>query len=452
MAAKSKKSTGSSNMSDIGDMGNQAQDNIMPPGTTGKYLVLLREDSDASAAKTLSNVAGLRVTDSRELGDDAGTFSAKSGTDGIIFRELGVVVVDAPPDQTKSLGIAAEGANDILAVEPEQVMYALDSLPSADYFRGYRDGVSQLVESVVGAGAAPSSDEDAGAAANPFNEINLTWGLQITRADVSTFTGKGIRVAVLDTGFDLGHPDFAGRNVTTRSFVSGQAVQDGHGHGTHCIGTSCGTRTPRTLPRYGIASEANIFVGKVLSNQGSGTDSSILAGINWAVGNNCVVISMSLGAPVAKGETFSPIYEAVARRSLAKGTLIVAAAGNESQRPFLIKPVGRPANCPSILAVAAIDPKRAVASFSCGAINGSGGEVNIAGPGVAVRSSWPRPTLYNTISGTSMATPHVAGIAALYAQANPNSRGMALWNLLVNNARAITLPVRDVGRGLVTAP
>jgi subtilisin family serine protease len=177
-----------------------------------------------------------------------------------------------------------------------------------------------------------------------------------------------------------------------------------------------------------------------------------LAGINWAVTSGCHIISMSLGSAVFPGQSFSPIYEQVAQRALAAGSLIIAAAGNESQRPGHIAPVAHPANCPSIMAVAALDVRFQVASFSCGGLNPQGGQVDIAGPGVSVRSSWPRPVLYNTISGTSMATPHVAGIAALHAEANPNARGLALANLLIQSARRLALPSRDVGSGLVQAP
>ena len=230
---------------------------------------------------------------------------------------------------------------------------------------------------------------------------------------------------------DLGHPDFVGRNITSRSFVAGQAVQDGHGHGTHCIGTACGSKRPAQLPRYGVAFESQIFAGKVLSNQGSGGDAGILAGIQWAINNQCAVISMSLGAAVSPGQGFSQIFEQVARRALAAGTLIIAAAGNESNRPALIAPVGHPANCPSIMAVGAIDQQFLVARFSCGGLNPQGGQVDIAGPGVAVISSFPRPVLRRTLSGTSMATPHVAGIAALIAQANPGARGRVLASLLM---------------------
>jgi subtilisin family serine protease len=229
-------------------------------------------------------------------------------------------------------------------------------------------------------------------------------------------------------------------------------VQDGHGHGTHCIGTACGPKQPQVLPRYGVAFNAAIFAGKVLSNQGSGSDAGILAGIEWAVTNRCAVVSMSLGAATVVGQSFSRVFENAARRALAAGTLIVAAAGNESERPALIRPVGHPANCPSIISVAALDSQLRIAPFSCGGINPQGGQVDLAGPGVRVRSSWPRPTLYRTISGTSMATPHVAGIAALLAEANPGVPAGVLGWYLLQSARRLDLPGRDVGVGLVQAP
>jgi subtilisin family serine protease len=317
-----------------------------------------------------------------------------------------------------------------------------------EYLRGYRDAVNNLCDKFLD----EAGESAEGIAALAFNENEITWGLQATKVPASRFTGRGIRVAVLDTGLDLGHPDLAGRQITAQSFVQGQPPQDGHGHGTHCIGTSCGPKLPGTLPRYGVAFEAEIFAGKVLSNQGSGGDAGILAGIQWAITNRCAVISMSLGAAVQPGQSFSAIFEQVAQRALAAGTLIIAAAGNESVRPQAIAPVGHPANCPSIMAVGAIDRNFRVAPFSCGGLNPQGGQVDLAGPGVAVRSSWPRPTLYNTISGTSMATPHVAGIAALWAQSNPTFRARALMSILTQSARRLPLPARDVGAGLVQAP
>ena len=98
---------------------------------------------------------------------------------------------------------------------------------------------------------------------------------------------------MLDTGLFLAHPDFIGRSVVSRSFIPGVvSANDGHGHGTHCTGTACGAFKPAVGPRYGIAHKANIFIAKVLSDQGSGVDGGILAGIDWAIANKCHVISM----------------------------------------------------------------------------------------------------------------------------------------------------------------
>ena len=148
-------------------------------------------------------------------------------------------------------------------------------------------------------------------------------GLIACKVPRSLRSGSGIKVAVLDTGLDLGHPDFAGRPVVSQTFV-GQPVQDLHSHGTHCIGTACGPKAPAgNTPRYGIAYWASIFVGKVLSNSGSGTGAGVLAGMNWAIANRCVVISMSLG----RSRRCKP-PTAAGRAALNNGLLIVAAAGN----------------------------------------------------------------------------------------------------------------------------
>jgi len=450
------------------------------PGTTGRYLVLLREDAIDDGVKLLAGVTEAQVV---SLAAEEGTVEPErlEGAGVVVFDKLGVAVVDTPPERMQALSVTEAADNPILAIEPERYVYALTAeaidetvaappapvpvvpapIPAMDtpiarlpveYLLGYRAAVDHLVTQLLkGADGAAGLVSEAVLAA--IDESAITWGLQVTKVPASRFTGRGIRVAVLDTGFDVGHPDFMGRHVVTNSFVAGQSVQDGHGHGTHCIGTACGPKQPGRLPRYGIAYEADIYAGKVLSNQGSGTDQGILAGINWAITNRCAVISMSLGAPVQPGQAYSRVFEAVGRRALAAGTLIVAAAGNDSHRPTLPPaPVGHPANCPSFLAVGALDPQLQVTFFSNGGINPDGGQVDIAAPGLNVRSSWPRPQLYNTISGTSMATPHVAGIAALLAEANPGVRGAALWSLLTRTARRLPLSARDVGAGLVQAP
>lgn len=280
-----------------------------------------------------------------------------------------------------------------------------------------------------------------------------TWGLQAIKAVFSRNSGLDVGVAVLDTGFDLEHPDFRDRSITHRSFITGETAQDGHGHGTHCVGTACGPLEPEFLPRYGIAYRAKIFAAKVLNDEGVGREGEVLAGMNWAINNRCRVISMSLGTPVRRGESYSPYFEQVAQRALAQGSIVIAAAGNESRRDMnILNPVSHPANCPSILAVAAVDPNLRVAFFSNQGTTTGGGQVDIAGPGVNIYSSVSMPNRYRVLSGTSMATPHVSGVAALFAELKPDASAAELKKLLLQTAMRVPGPSVDVGAGLVQAP
>ncbi|MCC8249579.1 S8 family serine peptidase [Saccharothrix luteola] len=392
--------------------------------TTGRYLVLLDDKSVTAGAREMNRVAGISAASTA----DSATTAEVAAADGVIFQDLGIAVVNATPDQVQQLTRAAEAPGPISVVEAERVVHAYTAPPDT--------GVDQA--------AAPAVDESV-----------FTWGLQAVGANISSATGKGVRVAVLDTGFTVAHPDFAGRTVLTQSFITGETVDDAHGHGTHCIGSAAGPRKAATGgPGYGVAYEAEIYAGKVLSNQGSGTDSGILAGIEWAIANGCAVVSMSLGASVRPGTPHSQIFEQAATRALAKGTLIIAAAGNESNRPGKVAPVGHPANCPSILSVGAVDVQRAIAFFSCGTVD-TVGQVDIVGPGVDIYSSWNKEDgglgMHKRIQGTSMATPHVAGVAALIAEKH-NARGWELWARLAQTGRRLGLPSTDVGAGLVQAP
>lgn len=440
--------------------------------TTGRYLVLLEEDSGKNAIKTLTKICGIKAAASSDFGEEGIDSQTLGGADGIVFEDLGVAVVNTPPDQTSALMEAAadEDQPAILAVEEERVVYALpygstsyglDAPPVApvrggrvsEYLRGLQRGVDLAIAETLSRNGHADLEFEMLDVPEAQDTDSFTWGLLATRVATSRFSGRGIRIAVLDTGMDLGHPDFTGRHVEHRSFIPGQTVQDGNGHGTHCIGTSAGPIRPQRQPRYGIAGASQILAGKVLSNAGSGTDSGILAGIQWAIQSGASVISMSLGARVqSANQPFSQVFEAVGQRALAAGCLIVAAAGNDSRRPGSMWAVSHPANCPSFMAVAAVDSRLGVAFFSNAGLNSAGGKVDIAGPGVAVHSSWPRPSLYRAIDGTSMATPHVAGIAALIAEARPSVRGAALWQALVSSARALPSSARDVGAGLVQAP
>jgi subtilisin family serine protease len=416
---------------------------VEPAETTGRYVVTMREGGADAALAALRGVASGDLVRPEDFDDGVVDMAQVDDAGGLLLADLGFAVVDTDPSGAASLLSADDGAGQVLAVEPEYVHHVLET----GYLEGYRHAVEDLVERLGGTHSSKAAAN--GADALFADTADWTWGLEATKTISSPASGVAVRVAVLDTGFALGHPDFAGRPVLSRSFVPGEDVEDGHGHGTHCVGTSCGPRKPAGVRRYGVAYDAEILVGKVLSNAGSGRDAEILAGIAWAVAQNAAVISMSLGAPVKQVST---AYTQIGHRALDRGSLIIAAAGNNARRHegdhgF----VGIPANAPTIIAVGAVDSALAIARFSARSHTVRGGQVDLAGPGVAVFSSWKGPEHHVSISGTSMATPHAAGIAALWAQ-QTGRRGRELWATLAAESTRLDLPSLDVGGGLVTAP
>lgn len=265
--------------------------------------------------------------------------------------------------------------------------------------------------------------------------------------------GDGATVAVLDTGVDLDHPDLGRRmfeNGQTASFVPGESVQDTHGHGSHCVGVVGGPRSSASGTRYGVAPDATLLVGKVLSDSGAGFTDWILDGIDWAAANGARVISLSCVFPRAAGQPHSAVFERVAETLLTSepGVLLLAPTGNASARPWHTQPVDNPAACPSLVAVGAVARAGKVASFS-GRQMDETGEVNVSAPGVSVHSAWAGGG-FRSMSGTSMAVPHAAGIAALYLEEQKALSARALRSLLESRAQPIGDP-RDCGRGLVKA-
>lgn len=223
--------------------------------------------------------------------------------------------------------------------------------------------------------------------------------------------GKGVRVAVLDTGCDLNHPDLKDRiksSEDTKDFTGSRyGVFDRQGHGTHCAGSVLASASS---PLPGVAPEAELIVGKVLNDSGSGRVDHIMQGGNWAVKErNTAVISMSLGGPGA--DQWIPQMLKLCDE---EGVIVIAAAGNEGPNPNTCGYPGRYPQSVCVAAVGRVGDGLGVAQFSSRC-----SEVYVAGPGVQIRSTWPGGQ-YATISGTSMATPHIAGLAALWIAANPN--------------------------------
>jgi subtilisin family serine protease len=307
------------------------------------------------------------------------------------------------------------------------------------------------------------------------------WGIAAVGADVSAFDGSGVVVAVLDTGIDEAHPAFLGIGLETRDFT-GDGIADAEGHGTHCAGVIFGQDVDGR--RIGVARGVRrALIGKVLGDDGSGDSGMVFDALHWADAGGANVVSMSLGFDfpgmvedlVSKGwpvklatstalEAFRAnltMFNAVmgelkARRLMGRDVLVVAASGNESERqvdPRFRIATSLPAAAEDVLSVAALGrgpAGLAVADFSnTGAV--------LAGPGVDILSAWPGGGLM-ALSGTSMACPHVAGVAALWWQAVAARGRAGAFNV---TAKVVAGAVRDgladlgqedVGEGLVRAP
>lgn len=328
--------------------------------------------------------------------------------------------------------------------------------------------------------APVEKQEAAGNGAQPAAATEIAWGVKAVKADTSPFTGDGVTVAVLDTGIDASHPAFAGVELVTRNFTN-EADTDLDGHGTHCAGTIFGRTTDNK--RIGVATGVRrALIGKVLGSGGGGSD-QIASAIQWAVENGANVISMSLGIDFpgfvrflieqqgmepepatsialegyrANVQLFERLASLVrAQAMFSRASIIVAAAGNESDRPNFEIAVSPPAVSEGIVSVAAVG--QAGNSFSVASFSNT--FANVAGPGVGILSARPGGG-FAVMSGTSMATPHVAGVAALWAEKIRRSAGTLSAAQLINrlissgtfNALASGFDPADVGTGLVIAP
>lgn len=316
-----------------------------------------------------------------------------------------------------------------------------------------------------------------------INERTGNWGIAAVQADKTSFTGAGVTVAVLDTGIDRNHPAFAGVNLVEQDF-SGHGNGDRQGHGTHCAGTIFGQDVGGQ--RIGVARGVErALIAKVLGDDGTGEAEMVFKAMMWANEQRANIISMSLGfdfpgmvagliddgwpADLATSTALEAyrgnlkMFDALmsvlrAQAAFGGSPLVVAAAGNESQRA--INPQYRiaaslPAAAESVISVAAIgdnSTEYTVADFS-------NSLALLSAPGVDITSAWLDGEM-NTISGTSMACPHVAGVAALWWEALQRSgskpTSVTVAAKLIASARKDVFPKgideADIGSGLVTAP
>jgi subtilisin family serine protease len=312
----------------------------------------------------------------------------------------------------------------------------------------------------------------------------VTWGVRAVGAVTSPFTGKGVTVAVLDTGIDTSHAAFSDVKIIGRNFTTGPRddITDTNSHGTHCAGTIFGRAVNGT--RIGVAPGiARVVIGKVLG-PGGGSTGTLFTAINWAIENKAQIISMSLGMDLvgfrdrleAQGMHSKQATSTAMRvlidnvrffdkfgnllrsgTAFGRSALVVAASGNESDRfgqaPFVLG-TGYPAAAEDFLSVAAVEQTGdAARPFRVAIFSNAGAD--FAGPGIGILSSIPGGALDGK-SGTSMATPHVTGVAALWAQKLMLGGAVTadkLLDKLKSSTQALScLDESDVGFGIPQAP
>ncbi|MGW3658566.1 S8 family serine peptidase [Streptomyces sp. NPDC005151] len=254
------------------------------------------------------------------------------------------------------------------------------------------------------------------------------------------YDGKGTKVAVLDTGIDPTHPDVKDRILDSKSFVPGEEVLDKNGHGTHVASTIAGSGAASDGVNKGVAPGADLIIGKVLSNEGSGADSGIIAAMEWAKAEGADVVSMSLGSSIPDDGT-DPMSQAVDTLSADGGPLFVIAAGNA----YGAGTIGSPGSADKALTVAAVDKQDGRADFSSmGPLTRSYGlKPDLSAPGVNINAAASQAVpgisgMYQEMSGTSMATPHVAGAAAILKQRHPDWSGQRIKDALMSSSKQLS--------------
>ena len=358
-------------------------------GGKNRYIITfkkkeMRKDKETDKTEILQQSVGPRL-DFVDVGKQAAGFTPPDDPEGLVALEINdyelPMVFAALTDG--EAGVLSKDPN-IAAVEPDGKVYALDF----PYFEMSPEG---------GMGEGMDLAPQAPAAEGPSAQDAVPWGISRVKAPMcwEATKGKGIYVAVIDTGI-CPHNDLTGNLIGGISFVPGESWVDGHGHGTHVAGTIAARLNG--IGVVGVAPSAYLYAIKVLSNGGSGQWSWLMAGLFWMrkyYGCTFDVANMSIGGSSAP--TALELYINYA----AQKTLLVAAAGNNGGSVIY------PAKYPRCLAVSAIQSNNVIAPFSA-----RGPEIELCAPGVNILSTIPGNS-YGTMSGTSMAAPHVSGAAAL---------------------------------------
>jgi aqualysin 1 len=296
----------------------------------------------------------------------------------------------------------------------------------ADAIRGFSASMSDEDAQAIAAEPSVAFVEEDSIMETTVTQTNATWGLDRTdqrdrplNATYSyTSNGTGVTAYVIDTGIRRTHTQFGGRAVHGFTAINdGRGSTDCNGHGTHVAGTIGGST-------YGVAKAARLVAVRVLSCSGSGSTSGVIAGVNYVssshTGTNAAVANMSLGGGV------SSALDTAVNNSISDGVTYAIAAGNSNANASNFSP----ARVSAAITVGSSTSTDARSSFS-----NFGSVVDIFAPGSSIRSAWSTSdTATNTISGTSMATPHVAGIAARYLEGNPGASPATVRNAVVAEA------------------
>ncbi|MFI1354099.1 S8 family peptidase [Streptomyces sp. NPDC020898] len=261
------------------------------------------------------------------------------------------------------------------------------------------------------------------------------------KAWAAGYTGKGVKIAVLDTGVDASHPDLKSQVIAAKNFTLAATIADKVGHGTHVASIAAGTGAKSGGKYKGVAPGAKIISGKVLDDTGFGDDSGILAGMEWAAEQGAQVVNLSLGG--MDTPEVDPLEAMVNKLSDEKGILFAIAAGNSGPES-----VGSPGSADKALTVGAVDDKDLLADFSSTGPRVGDGAIkpDVTAPGVDTTAASAKgsmieqevgenPAGYLSISGTSMATPHVAGAAAILKQEHPDWTYAELKGALTGSAK-----------------
>jgi len=359
-----------------------------------------------------------------------------------------------------------------LQAQPRAVLAAPEPLPVIVQYRFPVVGIAEAIQGVVATTRtyrliAASAHLALPAAINALSErdqVAMIWYDESvhTMLDASVplidaplvwqagITGQGIKVAIVDTGIDPNHPDFAGRIVQIKDFT-GEGDVDKNGHGTHVAGIVGGSGAASQGTFRGVAPACSFYIAKVLRANGSGRMSDVMMGVEWAVEQGAQVVNLSLGSDGACDGTDA--LSVLCDAAVAKGVVLCVAAGNAGPGTST---VGSPGCAKTVITVGATTKTDQIADFSSRGPTSDGRiKPDVCFPGVSIvacRASGtsmgtPVDTWYTRASGTSMATPHATGACALLLQARPGLSPQQIKEILMNTARDLGLDANTQGKG-----